>query len=260
MAEPVSITLASTTSTEQSGLFGFLLPIAQKATGVQVRVVAVGTGQALDIARRGDADAVLVHDRTAEEKAVAEGALIERQDVMYNDFVLVGPRTDPAGIKGGKDIVKAMTAIAGKDAAFISRGDKSGTHAAELRLWKMAGVDPVKQGGPATDKKWYSESGSGMGPSLNIASAKNAYLLVDRGTWLSFKNRGDLVVLVEGDARLFNPYGVMLVNPARHAHVKVDAARRFANWLTSKDGQSAIAGYKINGESLFFPSAVSQSK
>lgn len=259
-AEPVSITLASTTSTEQSGLFGFLLPIALKSTGVQVRVVAVGTGQALEIARRGDADAVLVHDRAAEEKAVADGALTERQDVMYNDFVLVGPKQDPAGIKGGKDVAKALSAIAGKDAPFVSRGDKSGTHAAELRLWKLAGLDPVRQGGPASDKKWYSESGSGMGPSLNIASAKNAYVLADRGTWLSFKNRGDLVVLVEGDTRLFNPYGVALVNPARHSHVKAEAARRFANWLTSKEGQAAIAAYKINGESLFFPSASGTSK
>lgn len=250
-----SIVLASTTSTEQSGLFAYLLPLVLKATGIQVRVVAVGTGQALDIARRGDADAVLVHDRAAEDKAVADGALIERQDVMYNDFVLIGPKADPAAVRGQKDIVKALAAIASREASFVSRGDKSGTHAAELRLWKLAGLDPVKAGGPGTDRRWYAETGSGMGPSLNIASARNAYLLADRGTWLSFRNRGDLALLLEGDARLFNPYGVALVNPARHPHVKADAARRVAQWLVSREGQAAIASYRIEGESLFFPGA-----
>ena len=243
------ITVASTTSTEQSGLFKYLLPLFEKKTGIQVRVVAVGTGQALDMGRRGDADVALVHDKAAEEKLVAEGWYVSRHDVMYNDFILVGPKSDPAGARGA-DTVAALKKILERKAPFASRGDKSGTHAAELRLWQMTGLDPLTGKGT-----WYRESGSGMGPTLNTASAMNAYALADRGTWLSFKNRGDLTILVEGDKRLFNQYGVMLVNPARHPHVKKAQGMAFIDWLTSPEGQKAIAGYKIDGEQLFFPNA-----
>ena len=249
-AQEKFITVASTTSTEQSGLFGHLLPIYAKKTGVQVRVVALGTGQALDVGRRGDADVVFVHDKPAEEKFVAEGYSVERRQVMYNDFVLIGPKSDPARIAGGKDIVAAFRKIQAGQAPFVSRGDNSGTHAAELRLWKDAGIDLARARGP-----WYRETGSGMGPALNTASALNAYILADRGTWLSFKNRADLAVAVQGDTRLFNQYGVMLVNPARHPHVKKDLGQAFIDWIVSQEGQRAIAGYKIGGEQLFYPNA-----
>jgi tungstate transport system substrate-binding protein len=242
-----SITMASTTSTEQSGLFGYLLPEFKKATGLDVKVVAVGTGQAIDMARRGDADVLFVHDQAAEEKFVAEGGAVKRYPVMYNDFMLVGPKGDPAGTHG-KDILEALKKISSTNAAFISRGDKSGTHAAELRYWTQAGA-ASKGGG-------YKECGCGMGPALNIASSANSYVLTDRGTWLSFKNRGDLVILVEGDTRLFNQYGVMVVNPAKYPHVKAADAQKFVDWVTSAAGQSAVAGYKIGGEQLFFPNAV----
>jgi tungstate transport system substrate-binding protein len=244
------IVLASTTSTEQSGLFGHLLPAFKQATGIDVRVVAVGTGQALDAARRGDADAVLVHDTVAEEKFVAEGFSTQRRPVMYNDFVLIGPATDPAGIKGQATSAALARLAPQAGAVFVSRGDKSGTHAAELRLWKQAGID-IATAKPAG----YRECGCGMGPALNMAASLGAYLLADRGTWLSFKNRGGLTVLVEGDKALFNQYGVMVVNPARHPHVKQAQAQRFADWLTGPAGQAAIAGYKIGGEQLFFPNA-----
>lgn len=244
------ITVASTTSTEQSGLFRHLLPVFEKQNGIQVRVIAVGTGQALDMARRGDADVVFVHDRAAEEKFVDEGYGVERQDVMYNDFVLVGPKSDPAKVAGGKDIADALKKIAAAQAPFASRGDKSGTHAAELKLWKAAGVDPATGKG-----RWYRETGSGMGPTLNTAAGMNAYALTDRGTWLSFKNRGELGIVVEGDRRLFNQYGVMLVNPARHPHVKKDLGQRFVDWIVSPEGQKSIGEYKISGEPLFFPNA-----
>jgi tungstate transport system substrate-binding protein len=244
------ITVASTTSTEQSGLFGFILPIFQKGTGIQVRVVALGTGQALDMARRGDADVVFVHDPAAERKFVSEGYGIGHRDVMYNDFVLIGPKADPAKVAGGKDITAALQKVQAAQAPFVSRGDKSGTHAAELRLWKAAGIDITAQKGA-----WYRETGSGMGPALNTASSMNAYILADRGTWLSFKNRGDLGVLVEGDKRLFNQYGVMLVNPARHPHVKKVLGQAFVDWVVSPDGQRAIAQFTINGQQLFFPNA-----
>ena len=248
-AEERSITMASTTSTEQSGLFAHLLPAFKQATGIDVRVVAVGTGQALDMGRRGDADILFVHDRQAEEKLVAEGFGIKRTDVMYNDFVIVGPQDDPAGAKG-RDVVAALAKIAEKSASFISRGDRSGTHAAELRYWKMAGVDA-----PATKFAGYKECGCGMGPALNIAAQSDAYVLTDRGTWLSFKNRGNLAILVEGDQRLFNQYGVIVVNPARHPHVKVQLAQAFADWVLSPAGQQTIASYKVGGEQLFFPNA-----
>jgi tungstate transport system substrate-binding protein len=249
-AQDKSIVVSSTTSTEQSGLFGHILPEFTKKTGIAVRVVALGTGQALDVGRRGDADVVFVHDRAAEDKFVAEGFGVDRRDVMYNDFVVIGPKSDPAKVAGGKDVTAAFRKIADARAPFVSRGDKSGTHAAELRFWKEAGVDPLAGKGT-----WYRETGSGMGPSLNTASSMNAYLLADRGTWLSFKNPGELVVLVEGDPRLFNPYGVMLVNPAKHPHVKKAEGQAFIDWLTSAEGQAAIASYKINGQQLFFPSA-----
>jgi tungstate transport system substrate-binding protein len=249
-AQDKFITVASTTSTEQSGLFKHLLPVFEKKTGIQVRVVALGTGQALDMARRGDADVVFVHDKVAEEKFVADGFGVRRFEVMYNDFVLVGPKSDAAKVMGGKDIIDAYRKIADAKAPFASRGDKSGTHAAELRLWKASGVDP--QSGKGT---WYRETGSGMGPTLNTASAMNAYAFTDRGTWLSFKNRGDLVIVVEGDQRLFNQYGVMLVNPARHAHVKKEPAQSFIDWIVSPEGQKTIAGYKIGTDQLFFPNA-----
>jgi tungstate transport system substrate-binding protein len=244
------IVVASTTSTEQSGLFGHLLPIYEKFSGTKVRVVALGTGQALDMGRRGDADVVFVHDKVAEEKFVGEGFGVARKEVMYNDFVLVGPKADPAKVAGGKDIAAALKQIEAAKPPFVSRGDKSGTHAAELRLWKMAGIDLDKARGP-----WYKEAGSGMGPALNMAASMNAYLLADRGTWLSFKNRQELVILVEGDARLFNQYGVILVNPAKHPHVKREAGQKFIDWLVSPAGQKAIAEYKIGGEQLFFPNA-----
>jgi tungstate transport system substrate-binding protein len=243
-----NITMASTTSTEQSGLFGHLLPDFKKATGIDIKVVALGTGQALDMARRGDADVLFVHDQVAEEKFVADGFSAKRHAVMYNDFILIGPKNDPAATKG-KDIVEALKKLATSNAAFISRGDKSGTHAAELRYWTQAGNAANKGSG-------YKECGCGMGPALNIASSSNAYVLADRGTWLNFKNRADLVVLVEGDTKLFNQYGVMTVSPQKHPHVKAAEAQRFADWVISPAGQASIAGYKIGGEQLFFPNAV----
>jgi len=249
-AQQKFITVSSTTSTEQSGLFKHLLPLFEKKTGIQVRVVALGTGQALDMGKRGDADVAFVHDKTAEEKLVTEGWFIQRRDVMYNDFVLVGPKSDPAKVMASKDILAAFQRIKASQAPFVSRGDKSGTHTAELRFWKEAGVDIVTEKGA-----WYRETGSGMGPALNTASAMNAYVLADRGTWLSFKNRGDLAISVAGDTRLFNQYGVMLVNPSRHAHVKQAEAMAFIDWLTAPEGQAAIADYKIAGEQLFFPNA-----
>ena len=242
-----SITMASTTSTEQSGLFGHLLPAFKKASGVDIKVVAVGTGQAIDMARRGDADVLLVHDQAAEEKFVVEGGSAKRFAVMFNDFVLVGPKADPAAVRG-KDIVEALRKIAATGAPFISRGDKSGTHAAESRYWTLASVTHSKGGG-------YKECGCGMGPALNIASSTSAYALADRGTWLNFKNRADLAVLVEGDTRLYNQYGVMVVNPAKHPHLKAADAQKFVDWVTSPAGQSSIAAYKIGGEQLFFPNA-----
>ena len=246
-AHAQSITMASTTSTEQSGLFGYLLPEFKKASGLDVKVVALGTGQALDTARRGDADVLFVHDQVAEEKFVADGWGVKRYPVMYNDFILVGPQNDPAGVKG-KDIVDALKKLAAGNGDFVSRGDKSGTHAAELRYWKLAGADAAKGSG-------YKECGCGMGPALNIAASSGAYALADRGTWLNFKNRADLAVLVEGDTRLFNQYGVMVVNPARHPHVKAQDAQKFVDWVVSPAGQAAIANYKIGGEQLFFPNA-----
>jgi tungstate transport system substrate-binding protein len=243
------IVMASTTSTEQSGLFAHLLPAFKAASGIDVRVVALGTGQALDSARRGDADVVFVHDTAAEEKFVVEGFATRRLPVMYNDFVVVGPKADPAGVKG-KDIAAALAKLAAQGAPFVSRGDKSGTHAAELRFWQMAGIDAT-----TAPPKGYRACGCGMGPALNIAASSSAYVLTDRGTWLNFKNRAELGVLVEGDSRLFNPYGVMVVNPARHPHVKAALAQTFADWVTSPAGQAAIAGYKIGGEPLFFPNA-----
>ena len=249
LAQDKFIVMASTTSTEQSGLFTQLLPTFTQATGITVRVVAVGTGQALDTGRRGDADIVFVHDQVAEEKFVAEGFSTQRRPVMYNDFVLIGPKADPAGTRG-KDIAAALQKLATKGSDFISRGDKSGTHAAELRYWKTAGIDIA-----AAKPAGYKECGCGMGPALNIASSSNAYVLADRGTWLNFKNRGELAVLVEGDQRLFNQYGVMVVNPAKHPHVKKELAQAFADWIVAPAGQAAIAAYKIGGEQLFFPNA-----
>jgi tungstate transport system substrate-binding protein len=248
-AQDKSIVVASTTSTEQSGLFGHILPLFEKETGISVKVVAVGTGQALDIARRGDADVVFVHDKAAEEKFVAEGYGVKRNQVMYNDFVLIGPKSDPAKVGGGK-ILEALRKIADAKAPFVSRGDKSGTHSAELRYWKAAEVDIEQAKGP-----WYKETGSGMGPALNTAASLNANILADRGTWLSFKNKGDLKILVEGDDRLFNQYGAILVNPEKHPHVKKEAGQKFIDWLTSRAGQGAIASYKIEGQQLFFPNA-----
>jgi len=240
-------TVASTTSTEQSGLFGHILPIFTRETGIEVRVVALGTGQALDVGRRGDADVVFVHDTAAEEKFVAEGFATRRFPLMYNDFVVVGPASDPAGIAGLRDVAEAWRRIAAKQAPFISRGDRSGTHAAELRLWQAAGVQPAGA--------WYREVGQGMGPALNTASAQDAYVFTDRGTWLSFRNRGSLMILVEGDQKLFNQYGVMLLNPAGHPHVKAADGQKFIDWLVSPAGQAAIASYKVGGEQLFFPNA-----
>ena len=249
-AQEKSIVVASTTSTEQSGLFGHILPIFEKETGINVKVVAVGTGQALDIARRGDADVVFVHDKAAEEKFVAEGYGVKRNQVMYNDFVVIGPKDDPAKIAGSKDVLAAFRKIADAKAPFVSRGDKSGTHSAELRYWKDADVDTEQ-----VKKSWYKETGSGMGPALNTAASLNAYILADRGTWLSFKNKGDLKILVEGDNKLFNQYGVILVNPEKHSHVKKEAGQRFIDWLVSPAGQQAIASYKSEGQQLFFPNA-----
>ena len=247
------IVMASTTSTEQSGLFAHLLPAFKAASGIDVRVVALGTGQALDMARRGDADVVFVHDTVAEEKFVADGFGLKRMPVMFNDFVLVGPKADPAGVKG-RDIVAALGKLAAQGAPFVSRGDKSGTHAAELRYWKLAGLD-VATAAPGSIKG-YQACGCGMGPALNIAASGNSYVVADRGTWLNFKNRAELAVLVEGDTRLFNQYGVMVVNPARHPHVKLALAQGFADWVVSPVGQTSIASYKISGEPLFFPNAV----
>jgi tungstate transport system substrate-binding protein len=249
-AQDKSIVVASTTSTQDSGLFGHILPLFKAKSGIEVKVVSQGTGQALDTGRRGDADVVFVHARPQEEKFVADGFGVKRYPVMYNDFILVGPKGDSAGAKG-KDIVAGLKAIKAKAAPFISRGDKSGTHAAELALWKAAGIDIA-----GADKgPWYREIGQGMGAALNTASASNAYVLADRGTWLSFKNRGDLAIVVEGDNKLFNQYGVILVNPAKHAHVKKDLGHAFIDWLVSPEGQKAIADYKVGGEQLFFPNA-----
>ncbi len=254
LAEDKFIVVASTTSTQDSGLFGHILPIFKAKTGIDVRVVAQGTGQALATAKKGDADVVFVHDKVAEAKFVDEGFGVDRREVMYNDFVIVGPKADPAKA-AGKDAIGALKKIEAAKSPFASRGDKSGTHAAELRYWKAADIDP--QTGKGT---WYRETGSGMGPTLNTASAMNAYAFTDRGTWLSFKNRGDLTVLVEGDTKLFNQYGVMLVNPAKHAHVKKDLGQQFIDWITSPEGQAAIAAYKIEGQQLFFPNYVALKK
>lgn len=248
-AEDRSIVVASTTSTQDSGLFGYLLPIFKAKTGIEVKVIAQGTGQALDTGRRGDADVVFVHAKPQEEKFLAEGHGVKRFDVMYNDFVLIGPRSDPAGVRG-KDIEAALKAIQAKGAPFVSRGDRSGTHAAELALWKLAGIDIASARGP-----WYREIGQGMGAALNAASAMKGYVLSDRGTWISFKNRGDLDIVVEGDKRLFNQYGVMLVNPEKHPSVKKDLGQAFVDWLISPEGQATIAGYKIGAQQLFFPDA-----
>ena len=250
-AQDKFITVSSTTSTEQSGLFKHLLPLFEKKTGIKVHVVAVGTGQALDIGRRGDADVVFVHAKPLEEKFLAEGHGVKRFDVMYNDFVLIGPKSDPAKVAAMKDVAQAFRTIRAAQAPFVSRADKSGTYFAELELWKAAGIDVA---GP--DKgPWYKEIGQGMGAALNTASASNAYTLADRGTWLSFKNRGELAIVVEGDKALFNQYGVILVNPAKHAHVKKELGQAFIDWLVSPEGQKAIADYKINGEQLFYPNA-----
>jgi tungstate transport system substrate-binding protein len=251
IAQTNPIVMASTTSTEQSGLFPYLLPEFKKATGIDIKVVAVGTGQAIDMGRRGDADVLFVHDQVAEEKVVAEGFAVKRFPVMYNDFVLIGPAADPAKAKG-KDIVEALKKLSAANANFVSRGDKSGTHAAELRYWKTAGIET-----PADKPAFanYKACGCGMGPALNIAASSGGYVLADRGTWLSFKNRGDLAVLVEGDTKLFNQYGVMVVNPAKHPQTKVVEAQKFVDWVISPAGQNVIAGYKINGEQLFFPNA-----
>jgi tungstate transport system substrate-binding protein len=248
-AEPF-IVVASTTSTEQSGLFRHILPEFHKATGIRVRVVAQGTGQALDMARRGDADVVFVHAKSAEEKFVAAGYGVKRFPVMYNDFVLIGPRSDPAGIAGGAAITDALASIRSRAALFVSRGDRSGTHMAEIELWKAAGIDIAREKGP-----WYRDTGQGMGPALNTAVSMNAYVLSDRATWLSFGNRGDLAIMVEGDKRLFNQYGVILVSPDKHKHVKKEMGQAFIDWLLSPAGQKAIADYRIGGEQLFFPNA-----
>jgi tungstate transport system substrate-binding protein len=245
------ITVASTTSTENSGLFGHILPRFRDRTGIAVRVVALGTGQALDVGRRGDADVVFVHDKEAEERFVAEGAGVARHEVMYNDFVLIGPGADPAKVAGTRDIANALRAVSDAKAPFVSRADRSGTHTAELKLWSAAGIDIATAKGP-----WYRETGSGMGAALNTAAAMNAYLLADRGTWLSFKNRGDLAILVQGDKRLFNQYGVILVDPKKHPTVKQADGQAFVDWLLSAEGQAAIAAFKIDGEQLFFPNAV----
>ncbi len=249
-AQDKSIVVSSTTSTQDSGLFGYILPLFKQKTGIEVKVVAQGTGQALDTGRRGDADVVFVHAKSAEQRFLAEGEGVKRYPVMYNDFVLIGPKSDPAGIKGMKDVAAALKAIMAKGAPFISRGDRSGTHVAELKLWKDAGIDVAHDGGA-----WYREIGQGMGAALNMAASANAYVLSDRGTWISFRNKGELAIAVEGDKRLFNQYGVMLVNPAKHPHVKKELGRRFIDWLISREGQKAIADYKIEGQQLFYPNA-----
>jgi len=253
-AQDKSIVVASTTSTQDSGLFGYLLPIFKAKTGIDVKVVALGTGQALDTARRGDADVVFVHAKPEEEKFLSEGFGVKRFPVMYNDFVLIGPKGDPAGVANTKDIVAALKAIKAKGSPFISRGDRSGTHSAELKLWKEADIDIDADKG-----SWYRAIGQGMGAALNTAAASGAYVLADRGTWLAFKNKGDLVIAVQGDKRLFNQYGVMLVNPAKHPTVKKDLGQQFIDWLVSPEGQQAIAGYKVGGEQLFYPNATDPS-
>ena len=250
LAQEKTIVVASTTSTQDSGLFGHILPLFKAKTGIDVKVVAQGTGQALDTARRGDADVVFVHAKAQEDKFVADGFGVKRFDVMYNDFVVIGPKSDPAGIKGSKDVVAALKAIAGKASPFVSRGDKSGTHAAELKLWKDAGLDP-----DGSKPGWYRAIGQGMGAALNTAGGMGAYVLSDRGTWISFKNKGELEIVVEGDRRLFNQYGIILVNPAKHAHVKKDLGQTFVDWVISSEGQNAIRDYKIEGQQLFFPNA-----
>lgn len=249
-ADQRSIVLASTTSTQDSGLFGHILPLFKAKTGIDVKVVAQGTGQALDTARRGDADVVLVHAKAEEEAFVAEGHGVRRLDVMYNDYVLIGPQADPAKVAGGRDVLAALRAIQRQGATFVSRGDRSGTHQAELAFWKLAGLDPA-----AARPAWYREIGQGMGAALNTARAMGAYLLADRGTWIPFRNKGDLAILVEGDRRLFNQYGVILVNPARHPHVKRAAGQAFVEWLTSPEGQQAIRDFRVDGQQLFFPNA-----
>jgi tungstate transport system substrate-binding protein len=250
IAQDKSIVVASTTSTQDSGIFGHILPLFEAKIGIQVKVIAQGTGQALDTGRRGDADVVFVHARAAEEKFLAEGFGVKRFPVMYNDFILVGPKSDPAGIAGTNDIVAALKALKAKQIPFVSRGDRSGTHQAELALWKTAGIDIANEKGP-----WYREIGQGMGATLNTAGAMDAYTISDRGTWISFKNKGDFIVAVEGDKRLFNQYGVMLVNPQKHSNVKQELGRQFIDWLISAEGQSAIADYKIDGQQLFYPNA-----
>jgi tungstate transport system substrate-binding protein len=249
-AQDQHITVASTTSTENSGLFRELLPKFQDQTGIEVRVVAVGTGQAIELARNGDADVLFVHHKASEEQFVAEGFGLERHDVMYNDFVIVGPASDPADIKGSKDVADAMAKIAAAEAPFASRGDDSGTNKAELALWQEAGVDVAGASG-----SWYRETGSGMGPTLNTAAGMDAYALTDRGTWLSFQNRQNLEIVVEGDPRLFNQYGIILVNPQKHPHVKAELGRTFIDWVLSDEGQEAIADFQINGQQAFFPNA-----
>jgi tungstate transport system substrate-binding protein len=253
-AQDKSIVVASTTSTQDSGLFGFILPKFRAKTGIDVKVIAQGTGQALDTGRRGDADVVFVHAKAQEEKFVADGFGVKRYPVMYNDFVLIGPKSDPAGIKGGKDIIVGLKAINDKASPFVSRGDKSGTHAAELNLWKVASLDPA-----ATKPGWYREIGQGMGAALNTAGAMLGYVLSDRGTWISFKNKGDLEIVVEGDKRLFNQYGIILVNPTKHAHVKKELGQAFIDWVVSGEGQQAIRDYKIEGQQLFFPNTGTES-
>jgi tungstate transport system substrate-binding protein len=254
-AQDKSIVVASTTSTQDSGLFGHILPLFRARTGITVKVVAQGTGQALDTGRRGDADVVFVHAKAQEEKFVADGYGVKRYPVMYNDFVVVGPNSDPAGIKGGKDVGAALTAIRAKGAPFISRGDRSGTHSAELRLWKSAGIDIAKEKAAKSLGPWYKAIGQGMGATLNTAAASHAYTLSDRATWIAFKNKGNLDIVVEGDKRLFNQYGIMLVNPAKHAHVKKELGQQFIDWIVSPEGQKAIAGFKLNAQQLFFPNA-----
>ena len=250
LAQDKSIVVSSTTSTHDSGLFGEILPKFKAKTGIGVKVVAQGTGQALDTGRRGDADVVFVHAKAQEEKFVADGFGVKRFDVMYNDFVVIGPKADPAGIRGGKDVLAAFKAIADNGSPFVSRGDKSGTHSAELALWKKAGLDPA-----GTKPAWYREIGQGMGAALNTAGGMGAYVLSDRGTWISFKNRGDLEIVVEGDRQLFNQYGIILVNPEKHAHVKKELGQQFIDWVISREGQDAIRAHTINGQQLFFPNA-----
>ncbi len=252
-AQDRSIVVASTTSTQDSGLFGHILPLFKAKSGIDVKVVALGTGQAIDTGRRGDADVIFVHAKSQEEKFVADGFGVQRFDVMYNDFVLIGPSQDPAKIKGGKDVLAALEAISAQGSAFVSRGDKSGTHAAELALWKAAGLDP-----PGAKPAWYREIGQGMGAALNMAGAMGAYLLSDRGTWIAFKNKAELTLVIEGDAALFNPYGIILVDPAKHPSVKKDLGQAFIDWIISAEGQGAIAAYKIDGQQLFFPSSAAQ--